>query len=153
MPLAYLGIGSNLGDRAKNISMAIKKINRIKSTKVTKISSIRETDPVSSIPQGKFLNAAIEINTSLLPKELLINLQSIESELGRVRSERNAPRTIDLDILLYGNLEINEKDLIIPHPRMNEREFVLIPLKEIAPAPACNLGGYKYNRGLQSPRL
>ena len=133
MPLAYLGIGSNLGNRKKNINLAIEKINQIKSTKVTKISSIIETDPVSNIPQGKFLNAAIEINTSLLPNELLNNLQSIENELGRIRCVKNAPRTIDLDILVFNDQNINEENLVIPHPRMRQRDFVLVPLREIAP--------------------
>ena len=133
MPLAYLGIGSNLGDREKFISLAIDKVNQIKSTKVTKISSIIETEPESSILQGKYLNAAIEINTSLLPKELLNNLQSIENELGRVRGVKHAPRTIDLDILIFNDQKINEERLVIPHPRMRQRDFVLKPLREIAP--------------------
>ncbi|MFA5144964.1 MAG: 2-amino-4-hydroxy-6-hydroxymethyldihydropteridine diphosphokinase [Candidatus Omnitrophota bacterium] len=133
MPICYIGIGSNLGDRREKIELAIDKISRLKDTKVAKVSSIIETDPVSTLPQGKYLNAAIEIKTGLSARELLTNLQNIETELGRKRSVKNAPRTIDLDILLFDGQEIKEQDLTVPHPKMLEREFVLIPLREIAP--------------------
>jgi 2-amino-4-hydroxy-6-hydroxymethyldihydropteridine diphosphokinase len=132
MSVCYVGIGSNLGKRRENISSAIDKINQLKDTKVAKISSIIETEPVGGPPQGRYLNAAIEIHTHLSPQELLANLQNIETELGRVRTIKNGPRTIDLDILLFDEQKINERDLIIPHPKILERDFVLVPLKEIA---------------------
>jgi len=120
-----------MGDRNKNIQTAIDMINRLRETRVTKASSIIETLPVGGPPQGKFLNAAIEIHTELTPRELLTDLLKIESELGRIRLEKNAPRTIDLDILFYADKKIKEEDLVVPHPRIKERDFVLIPLKEI----------------------
>jgi len=123
-----------MGNRNKNIQTAIDMIDRLKETRVTKVSSIIETLPVGGPPQGKFMNAAIEIQTGLTPKKLLTNLQEIESELGRLRSEKNGPRTIDLDILFYADKKIKEPDLVVPHPRIKERDFVLIPLKEIAAA-------------------
>lgn len=129
----YIGLGSNLGDRALNIQLAIEKIRQIQDTKITKISSIIETLPVGGPPQEKFLNAAIEIQTNMSPRKLLKNLQMIESELGRLRTVKNGPRTIDLDILFCRDMQIREKDLIVPHPRIKEREFVLTPLREIAP--------------------
>ena len=101
--------------------------------KILKQSSLIETEPAGGPPQGKFLNAVIEIETSLKPLELLNVLQNIEQQLGRVRSIPNAPRTIDLDILLYDQINMQTPGLTIPHPRMFEREFVLKPLKEIAP--------------------
>ena len=133
MFICYIGLGSNLGDRALNIRLAIERIRQLNETKVTKISSIIETLPVGGPPQEKFLNAAIEIQTSLPAGELLTHLQRIEAELGRVRTVKDGPRTIDLDILFYADKQINGKDLIVPHPRIKEREFVLAPLREIAP--------------------
>jgi len=129
----YIGLGSNLGDRTLNIKLAIEKIKQLEDTKITKISSVIETLPVGGPPQGKFLNAAIEIQTNMPCRELLKNLQIIESELGRLRTVKNGPRTIDLDILFCEGLQIREKDLIVPHPGIKEREFVLTPLREIAP--------------------
>ncbi len=136
MPVSYIGIGSNLGDREKNIRTAIDKVNRLKDTRVSKVSSLIETAAVGGPVQGKFLNAAMEIETELAPRDLLSGLLEIESELGRQRLEKNGPRTIDLDILLYADDKINEEGLVVPHPRMLERDFVLIPLREIAPAVA-----------------
>lgn len=133
MVTCYIGLGSNLGDRRKNLELAIDKINRLESTEVTKISSIIETEPVGGPPQGRFLNACIEILTGLSARELLRGLQGIESQLGRQRRVKYAPRTIDLDILLFGNAKIEEKDLSVPHPEILKRDFVLTPLKEIAP--------------------
>ncbi len=129
--LCYIGIGSNLGDREKYIGSAIEKLRAIKGVKVKKISNIHETDPVGGPRQGKYLNGALELETELEPRELLAKLQAIENELGRKRLVKNAPRTIDLDILLYGDKKINEPGLKVPHPRMREREFVMKPLKEI----------------------
>jgi len=121
-----------MGDRNKNIQLAIDMIGRLKETRVAKVSSIIETLPVGGPRQGKFLNAAIEVHTELSPRELLVKLQEIESGLGRVRFEKNDPRTIDLDILFYGDKKINEQGLVVPHPGIKERDFVLTPLKEIA---------------------
>jgi len=131
MESVYIGIGSNLGDRQKNIDLAIENLRSTSSIVVEKISSIYETDPVGGPPQGKFLNGVIRIKTALSPKELLAILKEIEKSLGRRQAVRFGPRVIDLDILTYGDIRINEENLIIPHPRMNEREFVLQGLREI----------------------
>lgn len=133
MPICYIGLGSNLGNRRKNIKLAIVKINNLKDTRVVKASSNIETKPLGGPPQGEFLNSVIEIETGLSPRRLLAGLQNIEQELGRKRAVKNGPRTIDLDILIFNNRKINEKGLIVPHPRILQREFVLGPLKEIAP--------------------
>ena len=100
--------------------------------KVLKSASIIETDPVGGPKQDKFLNSVIKVQTELEPKELLKVLKNIENQLGRVKTIQDGPRPIDLDILLYDDLKLNTPSLIIPHPRMLERDFVLIPLKEIA---------------------
>lgn len=133
MSLCYIGIGSNLGDRRDNIRQAIAKINQLKGTKVTRVSSIIETLPVGGPRQGKYLNACLELKTRFSPTQLLKNLQNIELALGRVRSVKYAARTIDLDILLFNDKRIRRRNLIVPHPKMLERKFVLVPLKEIAP--------------------
>ena len=127
----YIGIGSNLGNREKCIEGAIRELKKNKFIKFKRSSSIYETEPVSDIPQGRFLNGVLEVETRLRPLELLMVLNEIEKALGRRRNEKNAPRTIDLDILYYGDEKISEKDLIIPHPRIKEREFVLKGLKEL----------------------
>lgn len=129
--LCYIGIGSNLGDRKKHIENAIEKLKNIEGVEVKRVSGIHETEPVGGPKQGRYLNGAIEIETGLGPRELLRKLQDIEKELGRKRTVKNGPRTIDLDILLYGDNKIDEPDLKIPHPNMREREFVMKPLKEI----------------------
>jgi 2-amino-4-hydroxy-6-hydroxymethyldihydropteridine diphosphokinase len=131
MTTCYIGVGSNVGDRQKFIDNSIARLKRIKGVNVTRISSIYETLPVSDIPQGKYLNGVIEIETNIGPKVLLKELNSIEEELGRKRAVKNAPRTIDLDILYYGDERVNEEDIIIPHPRIAEREFVLKGLREL----------------------
>lgn len=131
MVTSYIGIGSNLGDRRQNINRAISYLKDSDNIKVTKVSSIYETEPVGGPPQEKFLNGVIEIDTDLPPLDLLDRLEEIETKLGRVRSEKNDPRTIDLDILLYGDIQINNERLTVPHPRMREREFVLRGLREI----------------------
>ncbi|MBM3251875.1 MAG: pantoate--beta-alanine ligase [Candidatus Omnitrophica bacterium] len=132
MAKVFLAIGSNLGNRRKNIqeALALLKANKIK---INKISRIIETKPVGGPRQGKFLNAVLQAETVLKPKKLLNTLKNIERQLGRKNTVRFGPRVIDLDILLYDKLRFKTKDLIIPHPRMFEREFVLKPLSEIAP--------------------
>lgn len=132
MTKCYLGVGSNLGNRKENIRRAVELLKSSK-IKVKKISTIIETEPVGGPPQGKFLNAVLEVNTNLKPRALLETLKSIEEKLGRKRSVRFGPRTMDLDILLYDSKSIKQRDLIVPHPRMHQRDFVLRPLKEIAP--------------------
>lgn len=133
MVTCYIGLGSNLGDRRQNIQSSIEKIGAIPDTEVAKVSSFIETLPVGGPAQNNFLNAVIEIKTSLPAQSLLKELQAIESDLGRVRTVKDGPRTIDLDILFYDEKEVKEENLIIPHPRIREREFVLGPLREIAP--------------------
>ncbi|MCM8823791.1 MAG: 2-amino-4-hydroxy-6-hydroxymethyldihydropteridine diphosphokinase [Candidatus Omnitrophica bacterium] len=129
----FIGIGSNLGDRLKNIEEAINYLRSTEGVIVEKVSSLIETEPVGGPPQGKYLNGVIKIKTSISPHKLLEILNTIEYRLGRKRGVINGPRTLDLDILLYGDLIIQDKDLTIPHPRMWEREFVIKPLLEIEP--------------------
>lgn len=131
MVKCYIGIGSNLGDRRSYIDRATELIDKVADTSVRRISSIYETDPVSDVPQGKYLNGVVEIETALRPAELLKALNGIEESLGRVRAVKNGPRTIDLDILYYGDEAVDEGGLVIPHPRIVEREFVLKGLREL----------------------
>ena len=131
MTTCYIGIGSNLGDRYHYIDSAIAELKRTKGIKFMRASSIYETDPVSEIPQGKFLNGVLEIETELSPHVLIRELNRIEDLLGRKRGIKNAPRTIDLDVLYYGDEKINEGEVVIPHPRIREREFVLRGLREL----------------------
>ena len=131
MITCYIGIGSNLGNRRLYIDKAIEELKKNKEIKFTRSSSIYETDPVSDIPQGKFLNGVLEIETALAPLELLKELNKIESKLGRKRTVKNAPREIDLDILYYGFEAVEDEGLSIPHPKIMEREFVLRGLKEL----------------------
>ena len=131
MSVAYIGIGSNLGDREFNCKQAIGFL-RQKGITVSKESSLYETKPWGVTDQPLFLNMAIEIETNLKPFELLRTLKDIEKEMGREETFLWGPRIIDLDILLYDNYIVNEKGLRIPHPHMQDREFVLRPLCEIA---------------------
>ncbi len=131
---AYIGLGGNLGNRQDYLDRAIQALQDHTNIQVTQISSYYETDPVGGPPnQGAYLNAVVEIETDLPPDELLQELLDIEHELGRVRREPHGPRTIDLDLLLYGDRVQNHPDLTIPHPLMHERGFVLEPFAEIAP--------------------
>jgi len=129
----FIGIGSNLGDREKNIKKALEYFKKNPHIKIKKISSIIETEPWGYTSQPKYLNGVIKIKTELSPLDLLKFLQEVEKKLGRERKIKYGPRTIDLDILLYGDKIINLPQLKIPHPRMWEREFVLKPLLEIEP--------------------
>ncbi len=132
MKTCYLGIGSNLGNRRKNIISAIKKIEALEGTQVIRASRLMETDPVGGpAGQGKFLNGALKLRTSLSPLLLLKKIKEIEREIGRTKGVRNGPRVIDLDILLYADRIINTKKLVIPHPRMFGRDFVMKPLSQI----------------------
>jgi 2-amino-4-hydroxy-6-hydroxymethyldihydropteridine diphosphokinase len=132
MPLVYIGIGSNLGDRQGNCLKAIE-ILEAEGMKVLKRSSIYETEPWGVKDQPRFMNMAVEAETDLSPRQLLSLLKKIEDDMGRVRTIKCGPRTIDLDILLYADMIVREAGLDIPHPFMHEREFVLQPLSEIAP--------------------
>ena len=127
----YLGLGSNLGDRQDNIQKAVAALKS--HIQIEKISTVIETEPVGGPPQGKFLNAVLKGTTSLSAQKLLETVKSIETNLGRVPTIKDGPRTIDIDILLYDRLNIQTPQLTIPHPRMHKRDFVMIPLKEIAP--------------------
>lgn len=129
---AYIALGSNMGDKNKNLEEAIDKINTGK-TIVTKKSNLYTTKPVGYLDQDDFLNAAIEIKTLLSPEELISFLLDIEKQLKRERVVRWGPRTIDLDVLLYDNIITSMEEIIIPHPRMAERLFVMKPLSDIAP--------------------
>lgn len=134
MVTCYIGIGSNLGDRLKIIDSAIEELKRTDGIKFKRSSTIYETDPVSEIPQGKYLNGVLEIETDLDPKLLLKSLNRIEEKMGRKRTLKNTARTMDLDILYYGDKTIEDKGLTIPHPRILEREFVLKGLRELGKA-------------------
>ena len=130
--LIYLSVGSNLGDRAANLGRAIQALEAA-GVRVRKRSSTYETEPVDFLDQPWFLNCAIEAETSLSPAELLKNLQAIESGMASRRLLPRGPRIIDLDVLFYGSRVIHESGIEIPHPRLAERRFVLVPLAEIAP--------------------
>ena len=132
MTVVYLGLGSNLGNRKSNIKKALTYL-RANKIQIKKLSSIIETDPVGGPKQGKFLNAAAKVSTQLTPQKLLTTLKSIEKKLGRVKTIKYGPRTIDIDILIYDRRNMNTPDLKIPHPRMIKRDFVMRPLREIAP--------------------
>lgn len=132
MVQAYLGLGSNIGDRKQQLLKAIDLIGNIKGIKVTKQSSIYETAPIGYTDQPNFLNLCLEIETELSPQQLLKHCLDIEQQLHRVREIRWGPRTLDIDILLYSDNVIETDNLSIPHPRMQERAFVLIPLNDIA---------------------
>ena len=132
MPLVYVGLGSNLGDREGTIRQALERLAADARIEVVAVSSLRETDPVGYLDQQRFLNGAVALRTKLPPRALLERLQDVERELGRDRSgPRYGPRTIDLDLLLYGAETVNEPGLEIPHPRLAERLFVLEPLAEL----------------------
>ncbi|MBB5149528.1 2-amino-4-hydroxy-6-hydroxymethyldihydropteridine diphosphokinase [Ureibacillus thermosphaericus] len=131
----YLSLGTNLGDRENNLKSAIDLLQSKEGIWIKKISPIYETAPVGYVDQPSFLNIAIYAQTILSPIELLQTCQLIENDLGRVRNIRWGPRIIDLDILLFNNDNIESENLIIPHPRMFERAFVLVPLLDIASKP------------------
>jgi 2-amino-4-hydroxy-6-hydroxymethyldihydropteridine diphosphokinase len=130
---AYIGLGANLGDPRAAVAQAIAAIATLPGVLLTRQSSHYGSAPVDA-GGDDYVNAVVEVQTTLSPRALLAQLQSIENAAGRARPYRNAPRTLDLDILLYGRLELNDAHLVIPHPRMGQRAFVLRPLAEIAPA-------------------
>lgn len=132
---AFIALGSNLGDREQLIADALWALNQLDRVRVVATSSLHETEPVGPAGQDAYLNGAAELETTVSPRDLLNAMLAIERSLGRDRSEgeRWGPRTIDLDLLLYGDLVTEEPSLTIPHPRLHERMFVLAPLAEIAP--------------------
>ena len=133
MTNAFVGIGSNLGDREDTLRRAVELLAAEEGIEVVAVSQLRETEPVGPVEQGLFLNGAVLVTTRLPPRELLERLLAVEQRLGRVRKERFGPRTIDLDLLVYGEQVIDEPGLTIPHPRLHERRFALDPLADLAP--------------------
>ena len=127
----FIGIGSNVGDATDNCIKAVKEIGLIKGNRIVKVSSLYMTEPISHIKQDWFINCVVKIETDLTPYSLLSDLQKVEKRLGRKRDIRHGPRTIDIDILIFNSLIIDDNKLKIPHPRMHERRFVLEPLSEI----------------------
>ena len=125
---AFVGLGSNLGDRRAFLTAAVRDL----PNKVA-VSGVYKTAPIGGPAQGPFLNLVVEMRTSVGPYDLLAICQQLEASAGRARTERWGPRTLDVDVLLYGEFELDDTELTIPHPRMNERAFVLYPLAELAP--------------------
>lgn len=129
---AYVGLGSNLGDRAAHLLLGLSALSRLPKTHLLRLSPVYETDPVGP-PQPPYLNMVAELETELSPKGLLAEMLRVEKALGRERRERWGPRTLDLDLLLYGDLVLEEAGLSVPHPRLHERAFVLVPLLDLLP--------------------
>lgn len=129
----FLALGSNMGNREDNLTKAVSAVSGIGETRLLKVSNIYETKPVGFTEQDDFLNMAALIETGLSPLKLLDKLQEVETAMGRVREVRWGPRTIDIDILLYDDIEMNAQRLTIPHPRMLERAFVMVPLRDLDP--------------------
>lgn len=130
---AFVALGSNLRDPDWQVRQAIREIDEIPETALVKISSLYQTAPVGIVDQPPFVNAVVQVETTLSPHDLLTHLTEIEQRHGRVRGEKNGPRTLDLDILLFNEWAIDDERLVTPHPRMHQRPFVLVPLLEIAP--------------------
>lgn len=133
MMRAVLGIGTNQGDREQNIRAALAALDTVPGMQVKRVASLYETAPVGYLQQPNFLNTVAEVETALSPRALLGVCLGIEAGMGRVRSFRNGPRIIDIDVLLAEGVEMQEQELILPHPRMLERAFVLVPLRELYP--------------------
>ena len=131
--IATIGLGANLNDPAAQVEYALAELDRLPGTRLIARSSLYASAPVGYVDQPDFINAVAQVETALAPRALLAALLDIEHRHGRERSFRNAPRTLDLDLLLYGNAHFHEESLTLPHPRMCERSFVLQPLLEIAP--------------------
>ena len=133
MTLVFIGLGSNLGDRVAHLRSAVEGIRALEDARLSAVSPIFETDPVGGPEQGDYLNAVVAAEWSASAHGLLERLLGLEREMGRTRAERDGPRTLDLDLLLFGDARIDEPDLVVPHPRMHERGFVLEPLGRLAP--------------------
>ena len=130
MTIAYVGLGSNLGRRDRNLSAARRRL-RERGARILRQSRVIETEPWGVLDQPRFLNQVLEVEWAGTPRQLLRAAMAVEREGGRVRTRRWGPRTIDIDILLFGDERVNEEDLVIPHPRIKEREFVLSGLREL----------------------
>jgi len=130
---AFVGLGANLGEPESALAQAFLELDAIPHTRLVRSSSLYRSEPIGYAEQPQFVNAVAQIETGLPPERLLAELQAIEARHGRERSFANAPRTLDLDLLLFGHAVIHTEELQVPHPRMHERAFVLIPLLEIAP--------------------
>ena len=134
MTRAYVALGANLGDRERTLRAAVDALAAEDGIEVVAVSTLRETEPVGVGEQPRFLNGAAELETTLMSRELLARLLAVEQRFGRIRSPgEHGPRTLDLDLLLYGDEVIDEPGLAVPHPRLHERSFVLEPLAELAP--------------------
>ena len=133
MTVAYIGLGANLGMREETLRRAVELLRAADGVDVLAVSQLRETEPVGVVDQPPFLNGAVAVEPTLAPRELLDVLLEIERSLGRVREERWGPRTIDLDLLVYGDEVVDEPGLRVPHPHLHERRFALEPLAELAP--------------------
>jgi len=131
--VAFLGLGSSLGDRLANLRLAVEKIGDLPKTTVKAVSPVYETDPVGGVAENRFLNAAIAVKTDLAPKDLLKIILDIERQAGRTRKRPLEDRTLDIDILLFSDAILDEDDLVVPHPRLIKRPFALAPLADIAP--------------------
>ena len=149
--ISYLGLGANLGEREKNLRLAIEQIKKIRGVEVLRVSSFYETAAWGVTNQPNFINAAVKISADIEPLQLLDELQKIEINLGRVRKEHWGARTIDIDILLIDDLKINSERLTVPHKFLYERDFVLVPLSEILPTLKFNLHGDEVKKITGSP--
>jgi 2-amino-4-hydroxy-6-hydroxymethyldihydropteridine diphosphokinase len=132
--VAYVGLGANLGPREITLQRAVELLAEADGVDVLAVSQLRETEPVGVVDQPPFLNGVVQVETTLVPRVLLDMLLEIERALGRVREERWGPRTVDLDLLVYGGETVDEPGLRVPHPRLHERRFALEPLAELEPA-------------------
>jgi 2-amino-4-hydroxy-6-hydroxymethyldihydropteridine diphosphokinase len=130
---AFLALGSNLGDRAAHLQRAVDELHRHDAIDVVAVSRVYATDPVGGPEQGEYLNAVVAVDTTLGPHALLRAAQAVEQSAHRERSVRWGPRTLDVDVLLHGESEVDDDVLTVPHPRMWERDFVLVPLRDVAP--------------------
>jgi 2-amino-4-hydroxy-6-hydroxymethyldihydropteridine diphosphokinase len=131
--VAFVGLGANLGEPQRQVQQAFRELDAIAHTRVVRTSSLYRSEPLGFADQPRFVNAVAQVETGLPAGRLLAELQAVEARHGRSRSFANAPRTLDLDLLLFGNVVIDTASLQVPHPRMHERAFVLLPLLEIAP--------------------
>jgi 2-amino-4-hydroxy-6-hydroxymethyldihydropteridine diphosphokinase len=138
---AYLALGSNLGDRQAHLQFAVDELARHADVEVVAVSGVYATAPVGGPEQDEYLNAVVAVDTTLAPHDLLHVAQAVEAAAKRVRDVRFGPRTLDVDVLLYDDVTLDDTDLTVPHPRMWERDFVLVPLRDVAPELVTNLSG------------
>ncbi|MCD7775104.1 MAG: 2-amino-4-hydroxy-6-hydroxymethyldihydropteridine diphosphokinase [Clostridiales bacterium] len=147
MKTAIVGIGTNIGDRRRNVESAIEALKHLPNTEIAAVSPIYETEPWGYTEQNRFYNVCVKISTELSPSALLGACLGIEAAFGRERPFKNSPRIIDIDLLLYEEAELNTPELTLPHPRMRERAFVLVPLKDILTD--LKFGGYNFNEDFE----